>query len=225
MSTAISAVIDDAAHAIGDPNKQRVQLSQWLSIYNRSNRELCQKANILRFEDTFTIGANQQKYDYPESMTVMAGIKVTETPSDEASFEFLDEYFEDEFRRRTDHIYPSASLPDGYFATSSWFYLIPMASAQIVAGACIVYHGLPDRITIDQVNSGVVIQVPDFAQDYLLRRMIVHGMESRNRWTEAQNMLALWNADMDTLQDKLDDRSQDRRSSIAPRKNRYVGMR
>lgn len=225
MSTPISYVIDDAAQAIGDPNKQRVTLAQWVGIYNRSNRELCQKANVLGFSDGFTLVANQNRYEYPAGMTVMTAIHVTETPDDKTTFRVLGEYFEDEFRAMVDASYPAASLPTGYFATSSWFHLVPMVSAQIVGGGCITYYGLPDRITVDQVTGGTVIQVPDFAQDYLLRRMIVHGMEQRNRLVEARTALEMWNADMETLQDKLDDRSVDRRSTIAPRKNRFAGMR
>lgn len=222
MSTPVSYLVDDAAQAIGDPNKQRVQLSQWLSIYNRSNRELCEKANVLRFIDEFDLVADQKKYDYPQTMTVMNGIHVTQTPTDETTFRWIKEYFEDEFRRMTSSNYPTASLPTGYFATSGWFYLVPAVDTTIVSGACIDYFGLPDRIT--DLN-GAVMQVDDLAQDYLIRRMIVHGLESRNRLVEAQEALATWQADVESLQDKLDDRSQDRRSSIAPRRNRYWGMR
>jgi hypothetical protein len=221
MSTLVSYLVDDAAQAIGDPNKQRVQTSQWLSIYNRSNRELCQKANILKFRDSFKLVANRRIYDYPEQMTVMTDIHVSETPTDESSFRYLSEYFEDEFRERTSALYPAATLPTHYHATSGWFYLVPMVSADIVDGGCITYFGLPDRLAEIGTN---VMQVDDLAQDYLIRRMIIHGLESRNRLVEARAALEMWNADLETLQDKLDDRSQDRRSSIAPRRNRFAGM-
>lgn len=225
MSTLISTVIDDAALEIGDPNKQRIQLGQWVSIYNMANRETCEKANLLKFQDQFDLNANQLKYDYPEGMTVMTDIHVTETPSDELSWRYLKEMFEDEFRERTDRRYPTASLPDHYFATSSWFHVIPAVSAQIVGGACITYFGLPDNVTLDQVQSAQVLQIPDFARDYLLRRMVIQGKKARNRIAEAKADLEMWEADMETFQDKLDDRSQDRRSSLAPRKNRFAGMR
>lgn len=226
MSTVVTQLIDDAALEIGDPNKQRVSLSQWLSIYNRSNREVCQKANILRFQDKFTLIAAWPKgYAYPELMTVMTGIHVSDTPGDDNSFRALDEMFEDDWRASTYAHYPSASLPTHYFATAGWFHLYPMVDAEIVGGGCITYYGLPDRITMDQLTSGIVMQLPDMAQDYLMRRMIIHGMVSRNRLVEAKTELELWDADMATFQDKLDDRSQDRRSSIAPRKNRFAGMR
>lgn len=221
MSTNVSILVEDAAQAIGDPNKQRVQLSQWLSIYNRSLRELCQKANVLRSRDVFTLDP-VTVYTYPEHMTVMTAIEVSETPSDEGSFRYLNEMFEDEFRRRTSAFFPTASLPTHYFATSSFYYLVPMVTAQIVGGGCITHFGLPTRV-LD--ISTAVVETPDFTQDYIIRRMIIHGLESRNRLVEARAALEMWNADMDTLQDKLDDRSQDRRSSIAPRRNRLAGMR
>lgn len=225
MSTLITDLIADAAFEIGDPNKQRVSMSQWTSIYNRSNRELCQKANILPLSEKFTLVAGQQRYSYPAGMVVMTGIRVTETPSDETTARYLKEIFEDEFRELTDAMYPSASLPDYYFATTGWFNLVGTVTAEIVGGACITYFGLPDRITEAQITGGQVMQVPDFAQDYLLRRMVIHGQQARNRLVEAKSALDIWYSDMESLQDKLEDRSQDRRSSIAPRKSRFVGMR
>lgn len=225
MSTFIQSVIDDAAVAIGDPNKQRVSMASWTLFYNRSNRELCAKANILRFSDQFDLIANQRKYSYPQGMVVMTGIRVSETPSDENSFKVVNEIFEDEFREKTDRLYPTETLPSEYFATASWFHLVGAAAAEIQDGGCITYFGLPDRITLTQIEANQVLQIPDFAQDYLLQRMIIYGMRARNRYAEAKGELELWNADMETLQDKLEDRSQDRRSSLAPRRNRFAGMR
>ena len=226
MSTLVQDLVDDAALQIGDPNKQRVQLSQWHSIYNRSNRALGEKANVFRYLDQFTLVAGQMKYDYPQLMTVMNGIRVSETPSDETTFQVIEEIFEDEWRNRTSGLYPTATLPDSYFATSNWFWLVPMATNQIVDGACIDYFGLPDTISYTSFTaSGTVIQAEDFAQDYLVRRMVIHGMEARNRWQEAKDALSLWEADMETFMDKLDDRSQDRRSSLRTRRPRFAGMR
>jgi hypothetical protein len=221
MSTLVSYLVDDAAAAIGDPNKQRVSLAQWLSIYNRSNRELCAKANVLRFLDFFTLEAGQTKYDFPQSMTVMNGIAVSDTPTDLTTFRWIDEMFEDEFRALTTQSYPQATLPEGYFCSSNWFYLIPAAQAQIVNGGQIDYFGLPDRIT---ALDGALLQVDDMAQDYLLRRMVIHGMMMTHRIVEAKAQLEMWNADMEGFQEKLDDRSQDRRASLAPRRNRFAGM-
>jgi hypothetical protein len=221
MSTPVQNLVDDAAQAIGDPNKQRVQTSQWISIYNRSNRELCQKVKILRFLDKFTLEAAQTRYDLPEGMVQMNGIHVTETPSDETTVRWIHEIFEDEFRRMTTNLYPTATLPDSYFCSSNWFYLVPSATAQIVGGACIDYFGLPDRVA----DLSGVMQVDDLAQDYLIRRMTIHGMEARHRLDEAKTALDMWNADLQGLQDKLEDRSNDRRSSVARRTRRFSGMR
>lgn len=225
MSTVIASVINDAAASIGDPNKQRISLALWTSFYNLSNRELCSKAHILRFSDEFDLIAGQRKYDYPEGMVVMTGLRVSATPSDENSFRVVEEIFEDEFRDLTDRLYPTESLPRYYYATASWWQPVGTATAQIVDGGCLTYFGLPDEILLTQVESGQVLQIPDVARDYLLRRMIVYGMRARNRYAEAQAELDLWYADMATFQDSLDDRSIDRRSTLAPRKNRFQGMR
>lgn len=224
MSVNVIDVVNDAALAIGDPDKTRVALDQWLSIYNRANRELCQKANILKYEDYFDLVGLQQRYEYPQAMTVLTKLEVSETPDDEASFRTLGEIFEDEFRERTSGRYPDATLPTQYFATSSWYHLVPAATVTIEKGGWITYYAIPDQIGLNEMTNGVM-QLPDFARDYLTSRMIIHGMTARNRLVEAKAALELWEADMVTLQDKLDDRSLDRVSSIAPRKNRYAGMR
>jgi len=229
MSTLVSYLIDDAAAEVGDPNKTRIALPQWLSIYNRANRELCTKANILPFSDSFDLrpldpdtGRPQQRYAYPEQMTVLKSIEVSETPDDDNSFRYLNEMFEDEFRERTASSYPTNTLPDSYFADAAWFFLVPIVTATIEEGGWITYYGLPDRI--DNV-AGAIMQVDDFAQDYLLRRMIIVGLSARNRHAEAATQLAIWDKDMEGLQDKLNDRSQDRRPSLAPRRSPYRGMR
>lgn len=221
MSTPISYLVDDAAQAIGDPNKERVQIAQWLSIYNRSLRELCQKANVLKTQDIFTLSAGVARYAYPGHMTVMSGLEVSDTPADEGSFRSLRELFEDEFRARTSVFYPTASLPTHYYCTPSFYYLVPMAEVEIVAGGCLTHFGLPEeRVT----SIDALMETPDFTQDYLITRMVIFGMEARNRWQEAKDMLAIWNADVESLQDKMEDRSEDRRSTLAPRRNRFAGM-
>lgn len=228
MSTTVSQVIDDAAMAFGDPNKQRVETPHWLSIYNRANRELGEKLKIFRFIDEFDLlrldpdtGEMLQKYAYPDGMVVMNGIHVSETPSDRATYRWIGEIFEDEFRDRTSGLYPTATIPDSYYATSAWVYLVPAVTADIVDGACIDYFGLPQDVTDVSTN----MQAPGLARDYLLRRMVVHAMMATNRVAEANAELELWNADMTGLQDKLEDRSNDRRASLAPRRPRYQGMR
>lgn len=220
MATLVSYLIDDAAQAIGDPNKQRIKTPQWLSIYNQAARQLCQKANVLQFRGIFTlspVGA----YLYPPEMTVMTSLEVTDSPNDDESFRFLDEIFEDQFRGRVSARYPTASLPDSYFAAANWVYLVGRPETSITGGGRITYYGLPDRVT-DAVAG--VVQTDDFTQDYLIRRMVIGAMEARNRIVEARAALELWEKDVVTLQDKFGDRSQDRRSTLAPRRARYSRM-
>lgn len=221
MSTLVSALIDDAAQAIGDPNKQRVQIAQWLSIYNMSLRELCQKANVLKTQDIFTLDP-VTRYAYPGHMVVLTGIEVSETPDDEGSFRTLDEMFEEEFREATSRLFPTAALPTHYYATSSFFYLVPMVTTQIEKGGCLTHFGLPEN---DITDPSSLLETPDFTRDYVTRRMVVYGLRARHRYAEAKDELALWQADVDTLHDKMEDRSIDRRATLAPRRNRFARMR
>lgn len=223
MSTLVQTIIDEAAMEIGDPNKQRIEQAQWLTIYNMSQRELCQKANLLRLQDDFDLVAGQTRYDYPQGMVQLNGIEVSETPDDDSSFQWLAELREDEFRMITTGAYPTASIPTQYFATSSWFYLVGAVTTPIQDGGAIDYFGIPDEITA--VDSSTVIQVDDLARDYLRNRMVIHGHQARNRLVEARAALDIWNEELIVLQDKLADRAEDRRSSLAPRLNPYWGMR
>jgi hypothetical protein len=226
MSTLIADVVNDAAIEIGDPNKQRVQMLQWHSFYNSSNREMGERADVFRFLDEFDLVADQPRYEYPPGMTSMAGLRVSETPSDQTTFRVVKQMFEDEWRNSTDAIYPKGTLPSHYFPTTGWFWVVPMAEATIVKGGCLDYFGIPDSVTYDYfTNPSSVIQAPDFARDYLRRRIVIYGMAARNRLVEAKTAYEMWEADMQGFQDRLQRRSKDRRSSFAPRKNRYAGMR
>lgn len=221
MALLVTYLVDDAARKIGDPNKQRVQNADWLLFYNQSGRELCEKANVLQYRATFDLGA-QALYPYPDEMTQLARVEINETPSNADSWRFLKERFEDEFRAETDVLYPTATIPERYFADKVGFYLMPRPTATIVGGGRMTYYGLPDRL-FDLV--GANFQLPEFTQDYVIRRMVVYGKTARNRLTEASAELSQWYADIEGLQDKMEDRSDDRRSSMRPRRNPYSGMR
>lgn len=221
MSLPVSYLVDDAALKIGDPNKTRVSPSEWALFYNQSARELCEKADVLQYRSTFNL-TTEALYPYPDEMTTMARLEVTETPSDADSYRIVNEKFEDEFRALTSNRYPTATIPDFYFADRIGFYLIPRPEATIAEGGRITYFGLPDRI-FDVTTA--TYQLPEFTQDYVLRRMVVYGKTARHRIDEANAELQQWYADVEGLQDKVEDRSNDRRSSLRPRRSPYAGMR
>lgn len=216
----VQALVDEAAIAIGDPRKTRVRIDEWLPIYNASQRELCLEANILQFRGTFDL-TTSPVYGYPKEMTVMTYLETNLTPADPDSWQEVKEIFEDEFRGEVSGRYPNATVPERYFAERNWFYQVPRPTAGIVAAGRITYFGKPDRI---YDISTALLQVPDFCEDYVRHRMVVYGLAARNRLDESLHELKLWRASLETLMDKMDDRSQDRRSTIAPRKNRFIGM-
>lgn len=220
MSLLVSNLVNDAAVKIGDPNQVRVRSSDWLLFYNQSVRELCEKADVMQYRADFNLGT-QALYPYPDEMTTMARLEVTETPSDADSWRIVTEKFEDEFRAMTTTRYPVGSLPDHYFADKVGFYLIPRPAVAIVGGGRTTYFGLADRITD---TATATYQLPEFTQDYVVRRMTIYGKMARHRITEANAELEQWFADVEGLMDKMEDRSKDRRSSLAPRRNRYAGM-
>jgi hypothetical protein len=220
-SVLVSYMVDDAARAIGDPNKTRVSNADWTSFFNRSARELCEKANVLQYRSIFNLGT-QALYPYPDEMVVLSRIEINETPTNDDTWRPLDEKFEDEFRSLTTNTYPTGTVPDSYFSDQGGFYLIPRPAAALADAGRMIFFGLPDRIS--DVTTAT-FQLIDIAQDYVTRRMIVYGLKARNRHVEAQSELAQWFTDVEGLQDKLEDRSHDRRSSLRPRRAPMFGMR
>lgn len=221
MSLPISYLVDDAARKVGDPNKTRITPDDWVLFYNQSARELCEKADVLQFCAKFDL-TTERRFPYPDEMTQATRISVTETPDDPDSYHYLTEKFEDEWRAETNRRYPSATTPEHYFAEVGGFYLLPRATALIASGMEITYFGIPDRIFDLSIAT---YQLPHMTQDYVIRRMVVYGKTARNRLVEADSELKQWYADLEGLQDRMEDRANDRRSSIAPRRNRYAGMR
>jgi len=221
MSLPVIYLINDCAEMIGDPNKVRVTLGQWTLFYNQSCRELCQKAKVLKFRARFNLGP-QAQYHYPDERTVVTKVEANETPDDDNTWFKLDEMFEDEFAAQTSRFYPSATTPSHYFADVDGFYLYPRPEAAITNGGRVTYFGLPDRI-FDANTAN--FQLPELAQDYVIRRMVIHGMKARNRMAEAEGELKLWNADIEGLQDSMEDPSDDRRSAIRPRRSGYGDQR
>lgn len=220
MGIPVSYLIDDAALGIGDPNKTRVKLDEWVLFYNQAARRFCEKANVLRYRWKFDLNATAE-YPDPAGMTVMTKIEVTQTPENPDSWSDLKEMFEDEFREHVAGSYPTQDLPTHYFKDADSFFLIPRPVNKIVLGGRVNGFGLPDRVF--DVSETFVL--PLFTQDYVSRRMQIYAKVARNRLAEAAADLREWDADMEMFMDKVDDRSRDRVSSIAPRKNRYAGMR
>jgi hypothetical protein len=221
MPLPVDFLVGDAALKIGDPSRTRVQNPDWVLFYNQSARELCQKADVLRCRGVFDL-STEDAYPYPSDMTQMTGIEVTETPADPDSWRWLDESFEDEFRSEVDGHYPSATLPERYFADKTWFFVIPRCTAAIVGGARISHFKIPARISDLAVAT---YELPEFTQDYVIRRMVIYAKFARNRIVEADAELKQWYADVEGLTSKIDDRSNDRRSGIRQSRDRYRGMR
>lgn len=220
MSIPITYLINDAALLIGDPNKTRVTLDEWVLFFNQAARALCEKADVYQLCSKFDL-STERRFAYPTEMTQATRIAVTETPDDEATFKYLKEKFEDEWRAETDGHYPSETVPTHYFAERSGFYLLPRALVAIPEALEITYFGIPDRVT----DSTAAYPLPESTQDYVIRRMVIASKLARNRVAEANADFELWNADVEGLQVRIEDPSNDRRSSLQPRRRPYAGMR
>ena len=225
MSFPISDLIDSAARRFADPNKTRVKQEEWFGIYLESVRELCEKADVYKVTATFNLFSGSDptdpRYPYPERMTQMTAVEVTESPTNRDSYKKLREIFEGEFWSDVYGNYPSGALPDRYFADQGWLWLVPRPTVSIAAGGRLTYFGVPANASDWTQNFPLMYS----ARDYVVRRMVIAAKVMRNRLVEAQADLALWTSDVEGMFDRIEDRSKDRRSTFRPLRRPYAGMR
>lgn len=220
MSLPVEYLITDAAMAFGDPNKERVENDDWLRHYNTACRDLCAHFDVLEHRVRFTLEAGNDAYAYPLDMVRLSMIEVTETPDDPDSWDDLGEMFDDEFRGATRRRYPTGK-PEKYYARRSWFHVIPKPDVQTISGGRIHFYGLPDRLL---TLAGAVFQLPEFTQDSVIERMVIAALKQDERVVEAQERYTKWLAEGPFIEDRMQDRSKDRRETLRPPENPYGGM-
>jgi len=228
MSLLVEQVVTDAAMKFGDPVYQRIDQSDWLRHYNTATRDIASHWDVLEHRVFFTLEAGNDAYGYPADMVRLSEIAVsTELVGDpglqavdEDAFDDLGELFRDEFRASTRRRYPTGT-PKRYYARQNWFHLIPKPDVQVVRGGRIHYFGLPDRLF---TLSGALYQLPEFTQDAAIERMVIAALEQDERLTEASQKYQKWLAEGPFIEDRMQDRSKDRRENLRPPDDPYRGM-
>lgn len=222
MSLSVDYLISDAALKIGDVNRTRVRDVEWVLFYNQAVRELCEKANVLEFQGLFDT-LPTDRYGYPWRATAITKFEAQAIAGDANTFFKLDELREDEFTARTDRLYPPMDPPLEYFPRRNWFHLVGKPTTTVVQGGRLTYFGIPDRI-FDLPSA--IFPLPEFCQDYVIRRLVIAAKYARDRIGEADAELKQWIVDVaEGLQDKMEDRVDDRRPAIRPTRAPMAGMR
>lgn len=222
MSTLIDSLITQAAVNISNPDKGRVTPSDWLMFYGAVARDIGSRLYAIRYTAIFDLQADSD-YDWPDEMTRMVALWVTDTPDDPDSWTKLKELRDDEFYDRVNRRYPTAALPTHYNPQATIFRLVPRPDTAIERAAKLEYWGLPDEITS---IVGVSMQFPDFMREWVVEGMTIHGLRKLKEIAEANDRYASWAARENEYATRLTDRSDDRRPAMVPRsrKNSTSGL-
>ncbi len=212
MSTLVTNVINDCGVRSSDPGFTRTPRTLWLQFLNEAQLEIASELRCIEIDANFDVVGGQEKYTYPPDCVVVRGIAYSDTPSDTTSFKWLNERFEDEWRRETTVHYPQGTI-HSYCARQQFIELIGQPSVTVTGGGLITYVRVPAWLTAEASNA---LEVPDFLRSFLADRMIVFAKRTRNNYAEAAQDEKVWLAKLEQLRDKIEDRSEDRRPAIRP---------
>ena len=220
--TYVGDMVAEAALEIGDQNKIRIQDPDWITIYNKAQREACERWNVLEYE--YQQGTQPtDRYAFPDLMKQMRTLRTSYTPDDETTFYDLKEMTDDEFRETTRRRYSVATAPTHYFARRDMFHVWPMPAAAVDNALIIICYSLPSRIVS---LSGTLLEVPDICTGLIIERMVIEGFRNTDRYEAAQHRYQAWIADGMKVEEAVEDRTDDRRQSVQPKsmRNPLSGM-
>jgi len=213
MSALIDSLVTQCATNISNPAKDRVTAPDWLTFYNAVARDIGARLYAVRYTSFFDL-QNDSDYDYPDEMTRMIALWVTDTPSDPDLWRWVGEIREDQFRDRVNVRYPTAALPSEYLPEATIFRVVPKPTAKIALGGKLEYWGLPDEILS---TTGTFIPFPDFLREWLVEGMTIHALRKLKQIAEANDRYASWERREADYAARLTDRSDDRRSALVPK--------
>lgn len=215
--TLVTDMIGTAALLSGDPNKQRIQDAQWLEIFNLSVREMCKRWNILKLEWRDDLTTNHY-FTYPDDMKVLTGVRVSSTPNDIASFQWVTPFQnEDDFRAATYQSWYTQTLPSRYYADPEVGYLVGRPEAAITDGLRVHGFGLPLRVA---TAAGALYEPHDLTADLCLNHMQILGKRVNKQYAEADREFAAWLEQGSRYEQMIEARSSDIRTSIRPASGR-----
>lgn len=212
MAVLVSDIIDDAALLSGDPNKERTQPAQWLSIYNMALRRMCQMFKLLRIE--WRADLNAHLITYPDDMTVLTGVRVALDPLLVSDFSWLKEFpNEDEFRAATHGQYHEEERPSRYWGAPDVVYLVGRPATAVADGLRFHGFGLPIKVA---AIANTYYEPPDFTRDYCISLMLVTSKRINKQYVEAEREFLAWKEEGSHYEQMVEDRSDDARTSIRP---------
>jgi hypothetical protein len=221
VSLPVEYLVTDAAMAFGDPKKERVDDSDWLRHYNTAIRDVCSHWDVLEHKAFFNLEPGIDAYGFPTDMVRLSELAVTTTPEDEDTFDDLGEIqSKEEFRNYVRRSYPTGT-PELYYARRNWYQMVPKPDVEVIRGGRIYYYGMPDRVF---TLPNALYQLPEFTQNTTIERMVIAALNQDERVTEAERRYTKWLAEGPFIEDRMQDRSVDKRENMRPDDNPYGGM-
>lgn len=215
MSTYVTDLVSRALLEIGDRNGRRTERDEMLGYFNRVQEKLATEMRCLQTDYYFDLVAGEPRYFYPMDAVQISGIRVarTNTPTSLADYYWLEEYFNDEFRIVTHGQRPLATVY-AYHARPEWFELISVPTDAVVDGGIVSTWRLPTWIATE--TQSAVMELRDW-----LRGPVQEGMQILARLSGRERAAAMsdwerWVAAIDSLKEKIEDPSDDRRAAIRP---------
>lgn len=212
----VNTLITEAAFEIGDSNRTRID-TEWMTIYNKSQREACEKFTILEREYVQGLETTD-RYAFPDGMTKLRTIRSSYSPTDPNTFYDLREMTDDEFRDATRRRYSIMQAPSHYFPRRDMFHVWPQPAGALDNALICVCYSLPDPIA---TIAGTLMEVPDVCQSLITERMVIEGLKALDRYEAARDRYEAWLRQGAETEDEIEDRTLDRRQSIQPRSSRH----
>jgi hypothetical protein len=212
MIVTVTQIIDRCALFSEGGQTRRITRPLWLQCYNNVQVDLATEIRCLECDATFDIVAEESRYAYRQDMVSMKRLWFSETPAEENTYRKVKEAFPDEWEDMVSGNYPGGYVHH-YIARPSFFQLVARPEAAIVDGGMLTYWATPTWL---ELEDNALMEVPYFLSKHVQEGMqILARIAARERGAAAQDY-ERWKASLSNLREKIEDRSDDRRSALRP---------
>lgn len=215
MSTQVSDLITQALGEITDKDGRRTTRADMLRFYNRIQEHLSIELRCLQADYYFDLVKGEPRYFYPEDAVQISAIRVSRvgSPSQLSDYYWLDEKFQEEYRRATWAFRPAAWVY-GYHARPQWFELLNAPAADVIDGGIISVWHIPQPVTIESPT--MMMELRDFMRGTTIEGMTILARIAGRERAAAMDDWTRWKENIVQFREKFEDPSDDRRESIRP---------
>jgi hypothetical protein len=184
---------------------------------------MCSRWNIIKAEWRDDLVANHY-CTYPSDMKSLTGMRVSSTPTDIKSFQWVTQYQnEDQFRSATCMSWLEETLPLRYWPDQEVIFLVGKPTATVVDGLRLHGFALATRLA---TAGGALYEPPDLTSDLCVQRMVIHGKRINKQYQEANAEHEAWIEQGSRFEHQIEFRADDAKQAIrtAGQRNLYGDM-